>query len=65
MKTPMNSLPQIVLGAAVSVLVMRRRSAMWKTPLPVAQAVGDSGPIAPALAWLGRRIRGEQLPASR
>lgn len=34
-------------------------------PLPVAQSVGGSGPIAPALAWLGRRIRGEQLPAPR
>ncbi|MCA0311594.1 MAG: metal-dependent hydrolase [Proteobacteria bacterium] len=34
-------------------------------PLPVAQSVGGMAPIGPALAWLGQRIRGEDVSAPR
>ena len=34
-------------------------------PLAQAQSVGGRGPLAPALAWLGQRMRGEQLAPPR
>ena len=34
-------------------------------PLPVAQTVGGAVPVGPALAWLGRRMRGEQVAPPR
>ncbi|GAB1387423.1 metal-dependent hydrolase [Melaminivora sp.] len=34
-------------------------------PLPLAQAVGGTGPVAPALAWLGRRMLGQPAPPPR
>jgi len=34
-------------------------------PLPVAQSVGAMAPVGPALAWLGQRIRGEDVDPPR